>query len=122
VVWKWLKGAATTLEEFGMPAGTTAYALCIYAGTASIAVAEIAPSATFWTPAGSTGLKYKDTTGSSDGVQKVILKSGAAGKAKALVKGKGTNLPDPPAGPFTLPVTTQLVNDSNNVRVVTMCS
>jgi hypothetical protein len=35
-----------------------------------------------------------------------------AGKAKAIVKGAGTNLPDPPLGALTLPVTAQLVNGS----------
>jgi cysteine-rich repeat protein len=115
LVWKWLKGAATTLAEFGNPAGTTAYSLCVYAGTTAVVSYTIDPSATFWSPAGTKGLKYKDTTGSSDGIQKAILKSGDAGKAKALVKGKGTNLPDP-ALPFAaFPVTAQLVNSSNNV-------
>ena len=113
-MWKWLKGAATTLQEFGNPAGTTAHTLCVYAGTASIVVATIDPSATFWSPTGSTGLKYKGDT-LSDGIQKAILKSGDAGKAKAIIKGKGTVLPDPPVGPFELPVTTQLVNNSNTV-------
>lgn len=115
LIFKWLKGEATTVEDLGTPAGTTSYALCIYAGTAAIAVATIPPSATLWSPTGSTGFKYKDASGSADGIQKIGLKSGAAGKAKALLKGKGANLPDPPAGPLALPVTAQLVNDANAV-------
>ena len=115
--WKWLKGAATTLAEFGSPTTTTEYALCVYAGTSATPIieAEVAPSGTLWAPAGTTGLKYKDATGVSDGVTKVILKEGALDKAKALLKGKGANLPDPPAGPYTLPVTAQLVNSANNI-------
>ena len=117
LVWKWLKGAATTLEELGVPTATTAYALCIYSGTSAAAIAEadIPPSATLWQPSGSTGFKYKDPARTQDGIQKALLKAGAAGKAKALVKGKGTGLPDPPAGPLTLPITAQLVNSGNIV-------
>ena len=118
LVWKWLKGDATTLAEFGSPTTTTEYALCVYAGTsaAPILEAEVGPSATLWAPAGTTGLKYKDPAGTtSDGVTKVLLKEGAAGKAKTLLKGKGADLPDAPAGPYTLPVTAQLVNSTNSV-------
>jgi len=116
LIFKWIKGDMTDINDFGAPTGTTAYALCVYAGTSGAAIidADIAPSATFWTMT-TTGWKYKDQGGTSDGITKVILKSGAQGKAKALVKGKGGNLPDPPAGPFSVPVTAQLVNSSNNV-------
>jgi cysteine-rich repeat protein len=115
LIFKWIKGAATTVEEFGLPTGTTSYALCLYAGTAAIASATVPPSATLWAPAGTTGFKYKDPARAQDGIQKIILKAGAAGKSKALVKGKGANLPQPPAGPLALPVTAQLVNDANAV-------
>lgn len=116
LIWKWIKGDMTDINDFGAPTGTTAYALCVYTGTSAAAIidADIAPSATFWTMT-ATGFKYKDPGGMSDGITKVILKSGAQGKAKALVKGKGGNLPDPPAGPFAEPITAQLVNSSNNV-------
>jgi cysteine-rich repeat protein len=117
LIWKWLKGAATTLGEFGSPTTTTEYALCVYAGTSAVPIieAEVAPSGTLWAPAGTTGLKYKDPAGTADGVTKVTLKEGVAGKAKALLKGKGADLPNPPAGPYTLPVTAQLVNSDNSV-------
>jgi hypothetical protein len=116
LIFKWVKGEMTDINDFGAPTGTTAYALCVYAGTSSAAIvdADIAPNAVFWTMT-IAGFKYKDLNGTSDGVQKIILKSGGAGRAKALLKGKGINLPDPPAGPFTTPVTAQLVNSSNNV-------
>jgi len=48
--------------------------------------------------------------------QKVILKGGAAGKSKALVKGRGPNLPDPlDIGPLGTPVTAQLLNYQSGV-------
>src|SRR5262245_39528822 len=115
LAWKWLKGAATTLESFGMPTDSTTYALCIYAGTSAAAVAEIdiAPSATLWHPIATTGFRYRDPSGSSDGIREVVLKAGAAGVAKAVVRGRGANL-TVPAGPLPLPVTAQLVNSATD--------
>ncbi|MGH3641855.1 MAG: hypothetical protein ACRDUX_22825 [Mycobacterium sp.] len=113
LIWKWLKGAGTTLGELGTPNALTEYTLCLYAGTSSAAL-TIPAGAPSWQTLGSTGFKFKSANGLPDGAQKVILKSGAAGKAKALVKGKGTYLPDTLAPALTLPVTVQLVNDSNS--------
>src|SRR5262245_58251748 len=117
LAWTWLKGAATTLDSFGAPTDSTAYALCIYAGTSSAAVAEIdvAASATLWHPTSTSGCNYRDPHGTSDGIRNVILKAGTAGEAKALVRGGGANLPSVPAGPLPLPVTAQLVNSATGV-------
>jgi len=115
--WAWLHGAATTLEELGGRTGSTGYALCIYAGmsTAAIAEADIPPSPTLWRPEGTTGFRYRDPSRSSNGIREAILKAGRAGQAKAVVRGRGGDLPDPPAGPLPLPVTVQLVNSVNPV-------
>lgn len=112
LTWKWLKGAETSLQDLGVPTGTTNYTLCLYAGTASATVTLSAGSN--WRGAGSKGYKFQDPSGTPDGAQKALLKSGAAGKAKALVKGKGTNLPDTLVPTLPLPVTAQLVNDTNS--------
>src|SRR4029453_16500882 len=115
LAWRWLKGAAATLPQFGVPTGSTAYALCIYDGTSTTAIAEadIAPSATLWRPKGTTGFRYRDPALGFGGIGALLLKAGATGKAKAVVRGKGMSLPDP-SGPLTLPVTVQLVNSSND--------
>ena len=63
-----------------------------------------------WSPLSTRGFRYKDAGGTAAGVTKVLLKSGAAGKSSAQVKGKGANLPDPTFGFLPLPVTAQLVN------------
>lgn len=68
-----------------------------------------------WQAAGTSGFKLTDPTGIPDGAQKALIKSGAAGKAKALVKGKGTNLPDTLAGVLPLPVTAQLINETTGL-------
>lgn len=112
LVWKWTKGAETTLPELGDPTATTNYALCVYAGD-QVGTVEL-PSGASWLPMGSKGFRFKDLTGTPNGAQKALVKSGAAGKARALVKGKGVNLPDLTA-PLEEPVRVQLVNDSNGV-------
>ena len=108
LIWKWLKGADTSLQDLGLPTGTTSYTLCLYAGTASASVAF--PAGSNWQTAGSKGYKFKDPSGTP----KALLMSGAAGKAKTLVKGKGTNLPDTLVPALSLPVRARLVNDTNS--------
>ena len=118
LIWKWIHGAATTMGEFADPRATAEYALCIYAGTADALVAQIhiPPSNTKWKALGTKGFKYLDQTLAADGTQKVILKGGVAGKSKALLKGRGTNLPDPlDMGPLGTPVTAQLLNYQSGV-------
>lgn len=114
-IFKWLKGAATVQADFGVPTGTTTYALCVYAGTTETLIAQYAATtnASLWTAISDKGYKLKDLSGTPDGVQKVILKGGVAGKAKTLVKGKGANLPDP-THPVAEPVRAQLVHDDPN--------
>jgi cysteine-rich repeat protein len=114
LTFKWLKGAETTLGELGSPTGTTGYTLCLYAGTAAAAIAI--PSGADWKPAGGKGFNYKEATGTGtpNGAQKVIVKSGAAGKSKVIVKGKGNDLPDSIVPALPLPVTAQFVNDANS--------
>lgn len=112
LIWQWLKGPTTTLGELGSPASTTNYTLCLYAGTSAAFVAL--PAGSGWQAVGTKGFKFKDPSGTPDGAQKAVLRSGEAGRAKALLKGKGTNLPDTLAPPLPLPVRAQLVNDTND--------
>src|SRR5262245_1274224 len=109
--WKWGRGEAVSLQELGVPTGTTSYELCIYAAGNLIDDAEVGPDPLLWVP-GTRGYKYKDFTMMSDGIRKIYLTAGEAFKSKALVQGKGINLPDP-ALELPLPVTVQLVNSSN---------
>jgi len=113
LVWKWAKGAATTTPEFGIPSGTTAYALCVFADTTLALSAQIPPDGIKWIPVGGEGYKYLDPTGSPDGVRKVSLRSSAAPRAKVLVKGRGTNLQDY-LTPYALPVRVQMINDTTS--------
>jgi uncharacterized delta-60 repeat protein len=119
LIWKWLKGDATSVTELGDPTSTTNYTLCLYAGADPPRTVAIPAQSTKWTPIGTSGFRYVDPTASSDGVSKAMLKSGAAGKAKALVKAKGSTLPDgilPIAG---LPLVVQLINSDTGACFVT---
>ena len=111
LLWKWVKGAATDPAELGTPTSGTDYAFCLYAGTAAVLVADVAIPADplKWSPLSDRGYKYKDPDATINGVQRVLLKGGDAGKAKILLKGAGDGLPDPPLG-LALPVKMQLVN------------
>jgi hypothetical protein len=119
LIWKFIKGAATTQVDLADPRTTADYALCIYAGTTNTLVAtlNVPPDSSKWTTIGSKGFKFLDTTPYPDaGVQKMILKGGTAGKSKMLVKGRGTNLPDPiDSGSLPMPVTVQLFNYQTGV-------
>jgi len=116
LTWKWRKGGATIAADFGNPLTATTYALCVYAGTSATVIidAAVPPSSMRWTDHPTKGFTYEDDAGTSDGIQKIVLQAGVEGKAKVLVKGKGANLPDPPAGPLALPLTVQLVNNTTS--------
>ena len=56
---------------------------------------------------GANTLRYKDPAQTPDGLDTVVLKSGATGKAKILLTGKGAHL-TPPTLPLGLPFRMQL--------------
>ncbi len=116
VTFKWLRGAATDQSELGNPLASADYALCLYTGALQHPLTQVAVPAdnTKWKPASTKGYKYKDPSGSADGVVSLLLTGGAAGKAKVVLKGKGTHMPDPTFSNLPLPVTAQLVNSDTN--------
>jgi hypothetical protein len=97
LIWKFNKGPALTQNDFGLPTGTTSYALCVYDDGALVLQAQVGPSALLWKPVAVTkGWKYQEPGGMQDGVTKVKLLGGAAGASKILFKAKGVNVPLPP--------------------------
>jgi hypothetical protein len=123
LLWRWTKGSAS-LNQFGDPAHTTDYALCVYdrsAGVATLAQVATAPGGgvcagvNCWKRL-SRGFRYKNLLASDDGVRMLLLKEGQNDRAKLLLKGKGPNLalPAPFSGQEILDqdpsVTVQLVN------------
>ncbi len=113
---KWtLRGTdtATIQDDLGNPAEETSYVMCAYDdGGATLVTSLIVAPSTAWTNKAPKGWKFKDKTGLSDGVQKILLKTGPAGsKPKVQVKAKGGNVPVSGLLPLTAPVTVQLFNN-----------
>lgn len=116
--WKWQKGAATTVADFGEPTTTTGYGLCVYDGTGAL-ISEAA------VPAGGTcnaksprpcwrasrsGFRYVDRDLTPAGVQQLTLRAGVAGKAQIGFRGRGPVLATPDLPVTTLPLRVQLVS------------
>lgn len=95
--WKWTRGSMTDAGDFGDPVASTGYDLCIFDETAStpaLVMSVHVPGRARWQNTGE-GFKYRDGTRANDGIQMLRLKPGPDGKAKILIKGKGTRLPMP---------------------------
>ena len=116
--WKWTSSAAVATGDFGSPPTTTDYLLCIYDASGERLGAQVAASGMCgtrpcWKALGTVGFKYVDTAGTPDGLTKVLLKAGSAGRGKLGVNGSGTNL-HLPILPLTMPVTVQLQQDASS--------
>ncbi|HWP67074.1 MAG TPA: hypothetical protein VNO26_14345, partial [Candidatus Limnocylindria bacterium] len=116
-VWKFVKGEATTVADFGDPTLADGYTLCVFDDGVEVFRASIPAGGTCGTlPCWrtlSTGYKYIDRDRTPDGVLKALLKAGASGRTKVIVKGKGENLPFPASFlPMATPVKVQLQNET----------
>jgi len=118
--WKWFRGGATTRDEFADPTESADYEFCVYAeaddSPALLLEAGVPSSMTLWSAAGRQGFKYKDPAASHDGINRILVRGGIAGKSKVIVKGKGTLLGDPtrPSSPAT-GIRVQLTNEATGV-------
>ncbi len=117
LVWKWAKGRATPLSDYGQPLTVDDYALCIYDAGALVASADadaggLCRGKPCWSakPTQSpTKLKYKNRDGSPSGTQSILLKEGLTdGTAQIVWKAKGMKLVMPDLGALTGPIDVQL--------------
>ena len=114
LVWKWTRGAATTLADFGDPLASTAYSVCVFdqGGNrlllrSDVPAGGVCGTRACWRSLGPKGFKYKDSERTPDGIDSLRLTPGAAGKAKIKLKGRGSNLTLPALG-LTTPARVQL--------------
>lgn len=116
IVWKLRRGVANTTADFGDPVHDHGYALCMYNAGGTLVFHSTLPSGgtcgarPCWRTAG-TGFHYRNGGAAPDGLTKVLLRSGEAGHAGVVVKGRGVRL-GLPSMPLTLPVTIQLQEES----------
>jgi hypothetical protein len=101
MTWRWLNGAATDVSAFGDPTQDTTYDVCVYDQSTTPPTlpfhAAVAPGSGWKATAG--GFAYR-----GDAVRKIALRSGAAGRAKALFSLRG----ELPVAPLAVPLTVQL--------------
>jgi len=111
----WGRGEATDAGAFGNPLGVDAFTLCVYDQSATGVVyrGDAPTGGTCGTkpcwkargdPAGSKGYAYVDKEATPHGVRKMLLKPGAAGKAKVAVEAKGSLVSSSPTLFPTLPL------------------
>jgi hypothetical protein len=116
LVWKWAKGQATTQAELSDPTTTADYILCVYHAAGFLLGAVVPADAINWATLSDQGYTYSDRARSTNGISRMLLRGNATeDRAKALVKGKGSGLPDPILGNLPLPVTAQLHNEQTGI-------
>ncbi len=114
VQWKWTKGSATAVGDFGLPTapGGAAYAFCVYsAGQPAVEIAIPAHGDCAGAPcwrASSSGFRYRNPAFGSDGRLQLDLRGGPDGGAKIILKGSGSALSMPELTPLASTLTVQL--------------
>jgi hypothetical protein len=111
LTWKWTASALTPKSDFGAPLTTSTYALCLYDATglrltATAPFDDTCPAKPCWKET-KAGFKYRDKDLTPDGLARIKLRAGGAGKGKISVRGNGANL-GLPSPPLSTPVRVQL--------------
>lgn len=117
ILWKWLRGAATTKAEFGDPLATDHYTLCIYENGTLVSSASAEAGGTCngvpcWTDQ-PRGYQFKDPALDPFGVQRLQLKEGDDGRAKILFRGKRVYLQTPDLSAASGPIEVQLISSAS---------
>lgn len=119
VIWKWKKGEATEIFDYGDPINRTNYALCIYeAGTfnpvlqARATAGGACPGRPCWQQFGTKRFEYKNRDLDPDGLRLMRLQEGNEGKARITVRAKGEHIGMPQL-PLDLPVRVQVQASTN---------
>jgi hypothetical protein len=94
--WSWIGSFPVAVEDFGSPTDVTDLTLCVYDDNGLRLSAQA--------PAGGTcgardcwsenrrGLRYSDRERTPDGLDKLMLRPGAAGRARIEARGRGERL------------------------------
>ncbi len=118
VSWSWQNGDATPLSALGDPTALNDYDFCVYSGgtnalgTPGLVLGARAPAGDDWRLS-RRGFAYARPDRTPDGVRRVLLNAGAAGKSRMAVKGLGDELALPVLQGLALPLTAQLKSRSD---------
>jgi cysteine-rich repeat protein len=97
LTWRWTTEDSVYQVDLGAPDDDTKYTLCVYDTTGAVpSLATRVDLANGWPPWTSNtpkGWSYKDKNGSTDGVQKLQIRTSYVGRASAKLSAKGANLP-----------------------------
>ncbi len=118
--WVW-RGEGTTLEEVGDPLTADSLALCLYDQSRglpeTLTFSAAAPAGgtcgkrACWRRFGDKMLRYRDRSGTPDGLTEILLHAGHDRRAKLSVRAEGRNLSLPDL-PHALPALIQLQSTS----------
>jgi hypothetical protein len=118
VTWRWTRGDATALGEFGDPTASDDYQLCLYdeSGPEPELVMEAVALAggtcgnkPCWKPRQDKGYRYSNMQAKPNGLRTITLSAGEEDKAKVVVVGKGESLVMPALDELAAPLRAQLV-------------
>ncbi len=115
LVWRWVRGQATSEEALGDPFTTDSYALCVYDASArpqplistAVPAGGACGNAPCWKVLSGNRIDYLDGVRYVDGMELIRMKPGDEGKASALVRARKEDL-ELPSTPLIPPVTVQL--------------
>ena len=97
--WSWNFGDATTAADYGQPLTGTSYSLCVYdhvGATPVLVMNAFASPGSNWRSKGGVKFSYSNRTPPSDGISRIRLKTGIAGKANIKVGARGNPIDMPP--------------------------
>jgi hypothetical protein len=101
------------MGDFGTPATTTDYRLCIYDASNLKMTAQAPAGGTCgtqpcWKPLGDVGFKYRDKSGGPGGLAKLLLRAGGPNQARIQANPPRGAVSSLPPLPLTTPVRVQL--------------
>ncbi len=117
VTWRWSRGPAVPRSAFGDPLTTTAYRLCIYDGSSTLALAARIPAGGVCNPRTKRpcwrsvrhGFSYRNLDRTTAAIQSLDLREGlVANAAHIALRGRGPLLGMPSLTETPLPLTVQL--------------